>query len=354
MHHLFGRLAVVIITTLGLLAAGSGLSNATTSSPLPTLTEVNEASDGMGSPAVETSAATYNADRNVLFTLDDEHNAYEFQLTADGFIDNSSIPRVIELELGTDDFEGVAWISGETYAFLSEGSGEVIIATVPASDTITTQNIERSFPVISGTWGNLGPEGLATDGDAFYVVREKPATLSKFNFDGSFVGAVSLTNIDDASGVAVLADGTYLVTSHESRLVAHYVVDWDAESVTLLDERAADDFTQLEGIAVVGNTDVHLVGEDNTRKGYPGQTYSHLNGLLTQPAFAISDVDCSGSIDLGDALLVAKLDVGALAPIDGCGSGDHDGDGFVNLGDAVLIAQCSVGVPNAGCPAIVD
>ena len=326
------------------------------SSELWSLNEVESATDAMNSTAVEWSGATYNADSHVLLTVDDEHNAYEFALNTDGSIDHSQTARIIELDMGRTDFEGVAWISGETYAFLSEAAGEVVIATIPATGnngqtTIATDDVVRSFSVISGTWGNLGPEGLATDGTFFYVTREMPATLTKFDFNGNFVASVDLFDLADASGVATLSDGTYLVVSHESRMVAHYDIDWDSEKATLIAFRDADLFTQLEGIAVMGSTDVHLFGEDNSRKGQMGQTYSRLSGELVPPAYSVSDVNCSGSLDLADAVMVARMNVGLLQATPGCGSGDHNNDGVIDLSDAIMIAQCHVGLHNIGCPA---
>lgn len=348
------RIALVVTTILTVVALSAGVASA--SSELGALNEINSATDDMNSTAVETSGATYNAASHVLLTIDDEQNAYEFALTADGSIDDAITPRVIDLDLGANDFEGVAWIEGEKYAFLSEGAGLVIVATVPAAanngtTTIGVDDIERSFPVISGNWGNLGPEGLATDGDNFYVTREMPATLSKFDFAGNFVASVDLSlQLADASGVAALADGTYLVISHESRLVAHYEIDWTTETFTQLATRDADFFTQLEGIAVMGTTDVHLFGEDNTRKGLPGQTYSHLSGVLIPPTYSVSDLDCSGAVNVGDALRIAQIRTGLITPLAGCGSGDHNNDGVVDLTDAIMIAQCAVGIPNTGCP----
>lgn len=349
------RIMLIVSTLATVLALTAGIATASGSQIL-SLSEIHSANDGMGSDAVEWSGATYNGSSHVLLTLDDEHNAYEFQLNDDGSIDQDAEVRVIELDLGTYDFEGVAWISGEKYGFLSEGSGQVIIATMPApsgngTTTIDTGDIERSFPVISGIWGNLGPEGLATDGSAFYVTREMPATLSKFSFAGDFIASVDLSlDLADASGVAVLADGTFLVISHESRLVAHYEIDWSTETAIQLGQRSADFFTQLEGIAVMGTADVHLFGEDNTRKGNPGQTYSHLVGELVPPSYSVSDLDCSGTVNVSDALRIAQIRTGLFTPIEGCGSGDHNGDGVVNITDALFIAQCSVGIPNVGCP----
>ena len=351
------RVLLVASAIFAVLALSSNVAIA--GSELGSLAEVDQANDDMNSTAVETSGATYNGQTHSLLTVDDEHNAYEFVLNPDGTIDSSATPRIIELDMGRDDFEGVAWLYGQTYAFLSEGAGEVVIATIPAADTsgdttISVDDVHRSFPVISGTWGNLGPEGLATDGESFFVTREMPATLTKFDLDGNFQASVDLHHLADASGVAALEDGTFLVISHESRMVAHYDIDWDLEVATLLATRDADLFTQLEGIAVMAGTDVYLFGEDNSRKGQTGQTYSHLSGTLIPPAYSVSDVDCSGSLDIGDALLIARMGVGTGQAQDGCGSGDHNNDGVVDLSDALLIAQCSVGIPNVGCPNVIN
>lgn len=342
------RISLIFICVAALLATTAGTASA--ASELDFLTEVETSTGSMNSGALEWSGATYNAQHNLLMTVDDEQNAYEFTLDADGNIDHSINPRVLDLALGTDDFEGVAWISGHTYAFLSEGSGEVIIADVPAPGNNSTviSNIDRSFPVISGNWGNLGPEGLATDGSNFYVVREMPATLSKFDWNGNFVGSVSLTELADASGVAVAVDGTFLVVSHESRVLAHYDVDWTNETVVQVGSRDADSFTQLEGVAIMGNTDVHMFGE---RKN-GGQTYSHLNGEVILTEYSASDVNCSGTLTVADAIIVTKIETGLMTPIPGCGSGDHNGDGQVSILDAVMIAQCQVGLANVGCPTI--
>lgn len=344
------RLSLVILCIAGLLATTTGTASA--SSELDLLEEVGSAFDGMGTTATEFSGATYNGDRHTLFTIDDEVNAYEFALDANGEIDDSVEPRTLFLSLGADDYEGVAWIDGDTYAFLSEGTGEVIIADVPAPDSgqivVTTAAIERRFPVITGTWGNLGPEGLATDGSSFYVTREKPSTLSKFDWDGNLVSSVSLPELLDATGVAALVDGTFLVVSHESKVLAHYDVDWENDTATQIGSRSVNPFVQLEGVAVMGNTDTHLFGE--MKQG--GKTYSHLNGEIVFAEYSVSDVNCSGDLTVIDAVIVTRIETGLMEPIPGCGSGDHNGDGRVSIIDAVMIAQCQVGIPNVGCPIV--
>ena len=355
MAHRISRIALVITSLIAVLALTAGVAAA--ASQLDVLVEINSANDDMNSGAVETSGATYNASRHVLLTVDDERTAYEYQLLPNGEIDPAAEVRLITLALGERDIEGVAWIEGETYGFLSEDAGQVIIATVPAPDaqgetTIRPRHIERSFQVAWGTWGNLGPEGLATDGEAFYVASELPASLTKFDFEGNYVAKVDLFNLADASGVAVLHDGTYLVISHESRRIDHYQIDWDTEQAYLIGLRDADFFSQLEGIAVMGNTDVHLFGEDNTRKGVAGQTYSHLHGAISQ--YAPGDVDCSGDLNVLDAVIVSRIVSQVEEPREGCGNGDHNLDGTVNIFDAVGISNCTVGIPNVGCPAEVQ
>ena len=73
------------------------------------------------------------------------------------------------------------------------------------------------------------------------------------------------------------------------------------------------------------------------------------------------DADCSGAVDLGDALLIAQFSVGTRTGSNRCplpspatqiyvGASDADGNNSVDLGDALLVAQCSVGVTNIGCP----
>jgi len=350
MANRFGRIATILTAVIATLALTAGAAMAAVN--LSDVSEIDSANDDMGSTATEWSGATYNADRHVILTVDDELNAYEFALAADGTIDDSITPRVLNLNLGATDFEGVAWMAGETYAFLSEGDGEVIVAQVPAPADASSdiETILYSFPVTGQDWGNLGAEGLATDGTAFYVTREMPATIMKFGLTGNFIASVSIsTELADASGIAALDDGTYLVISHESRLVGHYEVDWDTETPTQLSTRSADLFPQLEGIAVADSSNVYLFGEQKQ-----GQTYAHLYAEPTEPptVWEISDVNCSGSVSVADALHIAHIRAGLVEATPDCGSGDINGDGRLSIADAILISQCAVGLANMGCPII--
>ena len=113
---IFAAIAVTMALAAGAAAAGSALY---------ALTQAESAFDTMGSGGDEWSGATHNPDRNVLLVVDDENIGYEFALGATGEVDADVPVRVMKLDLGRNDIEGVAWISGETYAFLSEGTGDM-------------------------------------------------------------------------------------------------------------------------------------------------------------------------------------------------------------------------------------
>ena len=81
---------------------------------------------------------------------------------------------------------------------------------------------------------------------------------------------------------------------------------------------------------------------------------------LSNSIGARGDVDCSGQVDVIDALLIAQFTVetrtenprciGRNPPTDVLAdSGDFDDSGAVNIVDALLIAQCSAGIDNGFC-----
>ena len=304
----------------------------------------------MGSGATEFSGATYNADRNVLMVVDDEINAYEFTLNADGSIDHSQDVRVLTLSLGgTADWEGIAWMSGDRYAFLSEGTGTAYIIDVPtSSNTISSSDIVEQITV-GGPQGNSGTEGIAIGSDgSFFVVDELPASITKYTSSGAFLGQVLLPTLSDASGVVAAQDDSLIVVSHEEKKALHIDVTWGPSGSTyeLISEIRLRNFSQLEGVAIIGNEQLHFFGED---KG--GQTYSHQVGTIAAlPTYDLMDVNCSGTADVVDALIITQIEVGTSQPMIGCGSGDTNNDGRTNVVDALLITQCEVGIANVACP----
>lgn len=340
-RRFFGVFA--ILTALFTLTATAAVA-------IESLSEVETSYDDMNSTASEFSGATYNADRNVLLVVDDEVNAYEFDLNPDGSIDHSEDVRILTLSLGgTADWEGVAWISGERYAFLSEGTGTAYIIDVPtSSNTIDSNDIVQQITV-GGPQGNTGTEGIAIGSDgSMYVTDEFPASVTKYTSSGGFVAQLMLPAIGDASGVVAAEDDSLIVISHESSKALHIDVTWGPSGSTydLISEINLNNFSQLEGVAIIGNDQLHFFGED---KG--GQTYSRQVGtIVAAPTYELMDVNCSGTSDVVDALLITQIEVGTSEPIVGCGSGDTNNDGQTNVVDALMITQCEVGIANVGCP----
>jgi len=227
---------------------------ATSAVAIDSLTEVETANDDMGSGASEFSGATYNPTRNVILTVDDEFNAYEFDLNPDGSIDHSEPVRVLTMSLPAGDWEGIAWMSGNRYALLSEGTGIAYIVDLPPSVTlIDSSTVAWQFNA-GGPDGNTGSEGIAVGADgSFYVTDEMPAAVSKYTSSGSLVSQVLLPEIGDASGVVEAEDGSLIVISDESKRAVHYDIDFNTGSRTVVDTIMLSGFPQVEGIAIIGN-----------------------------------------------------------------------------------------------------
>jgi len=86
-------------------------------------------------------------------------------------------------------------------------------------------------------------------------------------------------------------------------------------------------------------------------------------GLLPEgiTPIRLGDVDCSGGVDIVDALVTAQLDVGNRTPVTTCDgrvgpaeayaiAADVDGNGVANIVDALLIAKCDAGIATVLCP----
>lgn len=333
------------LATLFTVTATAALAD----SAVDTLVEIDANNGDMNSGANEWSGATYNADRNVLLTIDDENRAYEFDLNNNGTIDDETPVRQITLNISDSDWEGIAWIDDERYAVLSEGSGTAYVVDIPLGASSINDSNVVSEVFAGGPDGNTGSEGIDVDDDGnFIITDEMPASISKYSPAGALLGQVMLPQLGDATGVVVAEDDSYLVTSHESTRAIHIEVDWTAETATEIGIINLRYFSQLEGVALNGNSDVYFFGE---LKG--GQTYSHQAGtVVTYAAWHFMDVDCSGESDVIDALKISRIEVGLESPNPECGSGDSDADGVLTIIDALLITQCDVGVPNIACPNI--
>jgi len=333
------------LATLFTVTATAALAD----SDVDSLVEIDSSYLDMNSGAIEWSGATYNAERNVLLTVDDENRAYEFDLNNNGTIDHETPVRQITLGISDSDWEGIAWIDDERYAILSEGSGTAYVVDIPLGANSIDDNDVVSSVFAGGPDGNTGSEGIDVDDNGdFIVTDEMPASISKFSPAGALIGKVMLPQLGDATGVIVAEDDSYVVISHESSQAIHIEVDWNAQTATQIGQVDLNTFSQLEGVALRGNSDVYFFGE---LKG--GQTYSHQTGaVVTYSPWHFMDVDCSGASDVVDALKISRIELGLESPNPECGSGDSDSDGVLTIVDALLITQCDVGIPNVACPTI--
>lgn len=332
----FATIVALVATTATAALAGSGLS---------TMTEIASTSGSYGSQATEWSGATYNADTNKIMLVDDENQAYEVSLLANGAVDQTAAVRVLTITDGTADWEGVAWISGQQYAFLSEATGVAYIYEVPAtSNLITSNDLVWSFEA-GGPDDNTGSEGIAVGSDgSFYVTDEMPSSVSKYDASGNFVAEILVPELADATGVVAAQDNSLVVISHESANALHLDFDWTGGTYTQLAELDLSAFSQLEGVAMINNDQLHFWGERNG-----GKTHAHMTGTIVTSEFSASDVNCSGDVNITDAMHISQIEVGTAGPMPGCGNGDTNADGATNVVDALVIAQCQVGIENPHC-----
>ncbi len=341
-------MVIAVVATLGL--AGSAFALMT--SGVGDLTEIASAYDTLGTDSTEMSGATWNADFNRLLVVDNGRSAaYEFALDASHNIDSSVAPRKIELNMAPSlDVEGVAWISGNTYAFVDERFGNIHIADVPETGNVISSSTSTISIVPSNyVYQNKGPEGLAWDGTYWYVPTEKyPPRVDRFSADGVFAGSIDLSlEVSDTSGVAIDEAGNILALSDENSSIRHYEVsDWMAGTFAELGRTEIDNFSQAEGIAIIGNRNLHVVGESGN------QTYAHLAGDIVVDVVVAQrgDTNCSGSWDVEDASFTMRIAVGLELPVATCADGDNNDDGVTTVADVALVLECTVGLTNVLCP----
>ena len=240
-------------------------------------------------------------------------------------------------------------MTADRYAILGEDTGRAYIVDVPISGTVIDDGDVVDDFHVGGPQGNNGVEGIAIGPDgSFYVTDEKPSSISKYTSTGFLLSTVLLPELSDATGVVVAEDDSVLVISHESQKAVHYEIDWDQETRTQIGEIDLSSFDQLEGVAIIGNEQLHFFGEDANPTT---KTHSHMVGnIVDVPQVDPLDVDCNGSVNILDALVITKVQVGTATPDPACGPGDANQDGIMNVIDAMMIAQCQVGIPNIACP----
>jgi len=334
------RTVLVAISVLATLLATAGIAAASVN----TLESVETAFDTLGTTGDEWSGATYNAQNHSLFVVDDEGFGFEIPLDADDNTVIRSAAREVRLDIESGDFEGVTWLSGNTYAMVSEDSGRIYVLEIsPSSDYFDQSDAISVIETGISDSGNNGAEGLATDGEYYYVAKEFPPTLHKFSPDGTWHGAVSVAgHVADVSGVSVAEDGSFVIVSDQSRTVTTIEIDWDAETALSSSTLGIGTFNKAEGIALIGNHTLYVFGE------LANQTYGHWQGEIVSSGVAVyssGDANCSGTLAIDDAYLISQVSV-QMAQVDAGCSADANNDGVVNILDAYAVAMCAVNHPD--------
>lgn len=350
------KAATLIATVAAFVLVTAGI--ATAASAINTMTQAETRGDLLGTDSLEMSAATHNEDRNVMLVVDDGNaSLYEIDLTNTGEIDTDETPRKITITGGTFDLEGIAWVPGtnNTYGVLDENNGNIYVMEIPVgATTISSANLIKTIPgeFSDSSDNGYGIEGIDTDNNFWYAVHER-GHVYRYDNNGTRTGHINLTShLNDASDIERLANGDFLILSHESQLILHITVqDWDAGTYSLNGSLNNLPLDQAEGLTNVGNHTIHVIGEkansgSTTYARYTGNIETQVNSV------EVGDVNCSGGkSDIADARMVAQISVGTSQQIQGCHNGDINKDGQTNIIDARMIMQCSVGLKNDLCPA---
>ena len=112
---------------------------------------------------------------------------------------------------------------------------------------------------------------------------------------------------------------------------------------------------QVNPLADYGDGDSSTFGRPNTVAAVPQDL-----SALRYPYMQL-DANCSGTVDIGDALRIAQYSVGLLNLSSQCplsdptsqiysGAADVNLDQAIDISDALLTAQCTVGQVNVACP----
>jgi len=286
--------------------------------PLPYSTEVDAQDNDIGSGGIEWSGISYNCDNGTVMIADDNDILYEYALDAAGNIVGPPL-RTIDVAVGGGDVEGVAWISGDTYAVLAENVGEVFIVNIPSPiTTITATEVLSSFTTGIAELNSAGNEGIAYDAASgtFWIVDEKPPTLYNVDQAGTVLATLPLpTNgtygITDSSSVYVTPAGVVYVLSDESQLLVEY--DVSSGSAVPVSSQALPGFQQAEGVTFSCDlASLYIAGEI----GGGGLSYAHFQNppgiTINLPDLAPGQVYTASVVSAIYGDLVNTADVSGL------------------------------------------
>lgn len=224
----------------------------------------------MGTQSTEFSAVTLNEDTNRLVVADDEGRLFEFDL------DNDGVPvvpprRTIIVELDDSDIEGIAWISGNTYALAHETTGRLSIIEIDDQQVVVEEpDVRRMLGTQVREVDGNGIEGVShvewIDDVEFIVAVERPPRLIFIDDDGVPTSTVALRlGGGDVADVWASPDGTVWVVSDTDRVVVRLEVGAEG-SVSQLQQvdlvLAQGRFEQPEGLVISRDGDrLYVVGE---------------------------------------------------------------------------------------------
>ena len=226
--------------------------------------------DDMGTLSTEFSAVTLNEETDRLVIADDEGRLFEFEL------DDSGVPvvpprRTIIVEIGDSDIEGIAWISGNTYALAHETTGRLSIVEIEDEQVVVQEpDVRRTLDTQVREVNGNGIEGVShvesVDGVEFIVAVERPPSLRFIDEEGAPTRTLPLwLRMGDVSDIWASPDGTVWVLSDTDRVVVRLEVRPDG-SVNQLQRvdlvLAQGRFEQPEGIVISHDGDrLYVVGE---------------------------------------------------------------------------------------------
>ena len=203
------------------------------------------------------SGLTYSRQTNTLFVIVDSGEIVEITL-------NNELKNTIRLR-GFEDPEGIAHISGSTFAIVQEDLGTIAFLTLESDTKVVERNPSTEIKV--GTFEhNMGLEGLTYDpaSEAFFLVKERdPRKIYRYTLSGEAsvpwdIESNSL-GLKDLSGIFFDPFSQHLILlSHESGVAVECTIAGQELS------RLSLKFTKAEGVAMDHEGNLYICGEPNS------------------------------------------------------------------------------------------
>ena len=209
------------------------------------------------------SGITFEPVGKTLYTVCDNGRVV-YEIGLDG-----TYVREITLE-GFNDVEGIAFQSGRYFLIAEEQRANIVRVEIPAEGAGPVQRTGGELLSIANNLGNTGVEDVAwctSQGTAYAVTEKNPKTLYRIACDESGVPLAAYADDpfsiedtpDDAAGLFVCSDGTFIVCNQEENRLIRYSTQGERLSELFLG------MTQPEGVTIDEETGVMYVA------GEPGQ-----------------------------------------------------------------------------------